>query len=105
MPPAKQLLHRRTEVRVAAGTFARGEVRGDALEGAVGSTKADCRRLIAEQEGETQRQCDTLGRAIHSLADTLNLTSPLITIGSAPPPAFDGGMYEYSPGGYDGSSR
>ena len=32
-----------------------------------------------EQEAETQRQCDTLGRAIHSIADTLNLTSPLIT--------------------------
>ena len=61
--------------------------------------------MISDHEGETQRQCDTLGRAIHSLADTLNLTSPLITIGSAPPPAFDGGMYEYSPGGYDGASR
>ena len=93
------------EARLRAAREAGVERANEALEGAVGSTKADCRRLIAEQEGETQRQCDTLGRAIHSLADTLNLTSPLITIGSAPPPAFDGGMYEYSPGGYDGSSR
>ena len=92
-------------VKAVAADVQLAQAQARALEGAVGSTKADCRRLIAEQEGETQRQCDTLGRAIHSLADTLNLTSPLITIGSAPPPAFDGGMYEYSPGGYDGSSR
>eukprot|EP00908_Phaeocystis_cordata_P011338 Transcript_22207.p2 GENE.Transcript_22207~~Transcript_22207.p2 ORF type:complete len:308 (+),score=141.94 Transcript_22207:330-1253(+) len=50
-----------------------------ALESAVVSGKADTRRMLSEQEAETQRQCDTLGRAIHSLADTLNLTSPLIT--------------------------
>ena len=92
-------------VKAVAADVQLAQAQARALEGAVGSTKADRRRLIAEQEGETQRQCDTLGRAIHSLADTLNLTSLLITIGSAPPSAFDGGMYEYSPGGYDGSSR
>lgn len=39
-----------------------------ALESAVVSGKADTRRMLSEQEAETQRQCDTLGRAIHSLA-------------------------------------
>lgn len=34
--------------------------------------------MVSEHENEIQRQCDTLGRAIHSLAETLNLTSPLI---------------------------
>mmetsp|Transcript_30111 Transcript_30111/g.64730 ORF Transcript_30111/g.64730 Transcript_30111/m.64730 type:complete len:365 (-) Transcript_30111:132-1226(-) len=52
------------------------------LESTVGTSRGDARRLIAEHESETQRQCDTLGRAIHSLADTLNLTSPLISMGS-----------------------
>jgi hypothetical protein len=41
--------------------------------------------MIGDHEGETQRQCDTLGRAIHSLADTLNLTSPLISAPAATP--------------------
>uniref|UniRef100_A0A7S0JKQ0 Uncharacterized protein n=1 Tax=Calcidiscus leptoporus TaxID=127549 RepID=A0A7S0JKQ0_9EUKA len=52
------------------------------LESTVGTSRTDARRLISEHEAETQRQCDTLGRAIHSLADTLNLTSPLISMGS-----------------------
>jgi len=51
-----------------------------ALESVIVGAKTDTRRLLGEQEAETQRQCDTLGRAIHSIADTLNLTSPLITV-------------------------
>lgn len=49
------------------------------LESVIVGSKTDTRRLLGELEAETQRQCDTLGRAIHSVADTLNLTSPLIT--------------------------
>ena len=71
-------------VKAVAADVQLAQAQARALEGAVGSTKADCRRLIAEQEGETQRQCDTLGRAIHSLADTLNLTSPLIAVTGSP---------------------
>jgi len=50
----------------------------NSFEAAIASCRNDTRRLMSEHEGETQRQCDTLGRAIHSLADTLHLTSPLI---------------------------
>ena len=50
-----------------------------ALESVIVGAKTDTRRLLGEQEAEMQRQCDALGRAIHSIADTLNLTSPLIT--------------------------
>ena len=57
-----------------------------ALESAINSSKAESRRLLSDHEGETQRQCDTLGRAIHSLADTLNLTSPLINVPAAGSP-------------------
>ena len=56
-----------------------------ALESAVSTVKVEARRMIGDHEGETQRQCDTLGRAIHSLADTLNLTSPLISAPAATP--------------------
>ena len=48
----------------------------------VANSAVEMRRLLSEQEGESQRQCDTLSRAIHSLADTLNLSSPLITAGA-----------------------
>jgi len=48
------------------------------MEAAIGSNKAEARRLIGEHEGELQRQNEVLGRAIHSMADTLNLTPPLI---------------------------
>ena len=54
------------------------------METAIGNTKSESRRMISDHEGETQRQCDTLGRAIHSLADTLNLTSPLIAVSGSP---------------------
>jgi chromosome segregation ATPase len=55
------------------------------MEAAVSTTKAESRRMLGEHETEMQRQCDTLGRAIHSLADTLNLTSPLIASSPVPP--------------------
>lgn len=61
------------------------QAHGRAIETAIGSNKAEMRRLVSDHEGETQRQCDTLGRAIHSLADTLNLTSPLIAQGAPSP--------------------
>ena len=60
------------------------QAHGRAMETAIGSSKSESRRMISDHEGETQRQCDTLGRAIHALADTLNLTSPLIA-GAATP--------------------
>jgi len=53
-----------------------------AMEAAIGSNKAEARRLVSEHEGEVRQQCDTLGRAIHSLAETLNLTSPLVGLQS-----------------------
>jgi len=55
-----------------------------AMETAISTSKAESRRMIGDHESETQRQCDTLGRAIHSLADTLNLTSPLIPVTASP---------------------
>jgi len=55
-----------------------------AMETAIGNSKAESRRMISDHESETQRQCDTLGRAIHSLADTLNLTSPLVAVSGSP---------------------
>jgi len=60
------------------------QAHGRAMESAISTTKAESRRLMSDHESETQRQCDTLGRAIHSLADTLNLTSPLISVASSP---------------------
>ena len=42
---------------------------------------AQARRLLSDHESDMQRQFDTLGRAIHSLAETLNLTSPLVGAG------------------------
>ena len=56
------------------------------MEVAVTATKSESRRMLGDHENEMQRQCDTLGRAIHSLADTLNLTSPLIRDSSTPSP-------------------
>ena len=38
--------------------------------------------MVGEHESEMQRQCDTLGRAIHALAETLNLSSPLVGMGA-----------------------
>ena len=60
------------------------QAHGRAMETAIGNGKAESRRMITDHEGEMQRQCDTLGRAIHSLADTLNLTSPLIAVSGSP---------------------
>ena len=54
------------------------------MESALSTSKAEVRRLMGDHESETQRQCDTLGRTIHSLADTLNLTSPLIAVSGSP---------------------
>lgn len=48
------------------------------VEAGSSQAQAEVRRQAAHAEAETRRQCDALGRAIHSLADTLNLTSPLI---------------------------
>lgn len=84
-----------------------------ALENAVGSAKADARRLVGEHETETQvrgppriipasvgpllfltlprprtsvqRQCDTLGRAIHSLAVCNNPQLALAGLVNRPP--------------------
>ena len=65
-------------VKAVAADVQLVQAHGRAMETALGTTKAESRRMISDHEGETQRQCDTLGRAIHSLADTLQLTSPLI---------------------------
>lgn len=48
------------------------------IEAALDGARAEARRLVQEHQAEMQRQCDTLGRAIHSLAETLNLTTPLL---------------------------
>jgi regulator of protease activity HflC (stomatin/prohibitin superfamily) len=48
------------------------------VEASSSSAQAEARRQVAHAEAEARRQCDALGRAIHSLADTMNLTSPLI---------------------------
>jgi len=71
-------------VKAVAADIQLVQAHGRAMETAIGSSKSESRRMISDHEGETQRQCDTLGRAIHSLADTLNLTSPLIA-GAATP--------------------
>ena len=49
------------------------------LENTIVNAKTDTRKLLGELEAETHRQAETLGRAIHSIADTMNLTSPLLT--------------------------
>jgi len=71
-------------VKAVAADVQLVQAHGRAMETALSSTKAEARRLIGDHESETQRQCDTLGRAIHSLADTLNLTSPLIAVAASP---------------------
>ena len=43
----------------------------------------DIRRMLEEREEATRRQLDTLGRAIHSLADSVNVASPLVISSSA----------------------
>ena len=73
-------------VKAVAADVQLAQAQARALEGAVGSTKADCRRLIAEQEGETQRQCDTLGRAIHSLAVRRPRQPPACPMAPTPTP-------------------
>lgn len=67
-------------VKAVAADVQLVQAHGRAMETAIGSNKADVRRMLSDHESETQRQCDTLGRAIHSLADTLKLTSPLVAI-------------------------
>ncbi|KAL1495758.1 hypothetical protein AB1Y20_016620 [Prymnesium parvum] len=54
------------------------QTQGRTMETAISSSKAEARRLLSEHEGEIQRQCDALGRAIHSLAETLNLPPPVV---------------------------
>jgi chromosome segregation ATPase len=71
-------------VKAVAADVQLVQAHGRAMETAIGTSKSESRRLISDHEGETQRQCDTLGRAIHSLADTLNLTSPLIAVSGSP---------------------
>lgn len=71
-------------VKAVAADVQLVQAHGRAMETAIGNTKAESRRMISDHEGETQRQCDTLGRAIHSLADTLNLTSPLVAVKGSP---------------------
>ena len=71
-------------VKAVAADVQLVQAHGRAMETAIGNGKAEARRMINDHEGETQRQCDTLGRAIHSLADTLNLTSPLIAVSGSP---------------------
>jgi chromosome segregation ATPase len=71
-------------VKAVAADVQLVQAHGRAMENAIGTSKAENRRMISDHEGETQRQCDTLGRAIHSLADTLNLTSPLIAVSGSP---------------------
>lgn len=71
-------------VKAVAADVQLVQAHGRAMETAIGTAKSESRRMISDHEGETQRQCDTLGRAIHSLADTLNLTSPLIAVTASP---------------------
>jgi len=48
------------------------------LEAASSQVQAEARRQAVQVEAEARRQTDALGRAIQSLAETLNLTSPLL---------------------------
>ena len=71
-------------VKAVAADVQLVQAHGRAMETAISTSKAENRRMISDHEGETQRQCDTFGRAIHSLANTLNLTSPLIAVSGSP---------------------